>query len=376
LYENIGIPSEYIAYEDENDDNVKETENSMKWIKLTLETTTEAMDLVSDMLSELGIEGIEIIDNIQITEQEQKQLFIDFLPELEQDDGSAKVSFYVDADEDSEAIIGNVKSGLKELSNFVNIGSGEIVVSETEDKDWINNWKQFFKPFRIDETIVIKPTWEELTDVRESDMVIEIDPGTSFGTGAHETTKLCIVNLKKYLKPNSVILDAGSGSGILSIIAKKLGAKEVLGIDIDSIATTAALENAKVNHLSAIEINAKELIHNSVISKSIHHDFGEVFGVHDLYFMTGNIIEDEDIKGNIGNERYDIIVANILADVIIPLSDAIGQTLKPDGIFISSGIINTKEDAVREALLRNHFTILEVSRMGDWVSFVAKAQHE
>ncbi len=318
----------------------------MKWIKFTLETTTEAVDLVSDMLNDLGIEGIEVTDNLGISEEDKQKMFIDILPELEEDDGSATVSFYIDTDQDVEQVLHQVKEELLGLSSYVNIGKGEITVSETEDKDWINNWKEFFKPFRVDDTIVIKPTWEELTDVKEDDLIIEIDPGTSFGTGAHETTKLCIIGIKKHIQPASIILDAGSGSGILSIIAKKLGAKEVLGIDIDQNATNAAIENAEVNKLMIKE--------------------------GDLTFVTGNMIEDDGIRRELGKEKYDMVVANILADVIIPLSDVIGENLKPGGIFISSGIINMKEDAVREAILKNKFEILEVNRMGDWVSFVAK----
>lgn len=318
----------------------------MKWTKFTLETTTEAVDLVSDMLNDLGIEGIEVSDNIPITEEERKKLFIDILPELAEDDGTALVSFYVDSDDNADALIAKVKEGLNELSEYVTVGNGNITVTETEDKDWINNWKEFFKPFRVDDTIVIKPTWEELTDPKEGDLIIEIDPGTSFGTGAHETTKLCITGIKQHMKPNAIVLDAGSGSGILSIIAKKLGAKEVLGIDIDENATNSAMENAAVNEL--------------------------IMEAGSLGFMTGNIIEDDGVRTQIGKEKYDMVVANILADVIIPLSDVIGENLKPGGIFISSGIINMKEDAVRAAIERNNFTILEVNRMGDWVSFVAK----
>lgn len=318
----------------------------MKWTKFTLETTTEAVDLVSDMLNDLGITGIEINDNVPITEEEKKQMFIDILPELPEDDGSSLVSFYLDTDEDADALLAGVKEGLIELSSYVNVGKGTITVTETEDKDWINNWKEFFKPFRVDDTIVIKPTWEKLDDVNENDLVIEIDPGTSFGTGSHETTKLCIVGLKQHMKPNSILLDAGSGSGILSIIAKKLGAKEVLGIDIDPNATNSAMENANVNQL---QIEAGK-----------------------LNFVTGNIIEDDGIRSQIGKEKYDLVVANILADVIIPLSDVIGENLKAGGIFISSGIIYMKEEAVREALVKNQFKILEVNKMGDWVSFVAQ----
>ena len=321
-------------------------EVNMKWTKITLETTTEAEDLVSDMLSELGVEGVEISDKKPISEEDRKRFFIDMLPDLGEDDGKAYISCYLDEGVDTKDLSDQIKGGLQELSAYVNVGSGQIIVSETEDKDWINNWKQFFKPFRVDDTIVIKPTWEELTDRKENDLVIEIDPGISFGTGSHETTKLCITGIKHYLKPDTVVLDAGSGSGILSIIAKKLGAKEVLGIDIDENATKSAIENAEVNKLEIKEGS--------------------------LGFMTGNIIEDHGIRTQIGMEKYDLVVANILADVIVPLTDVIGENLKADGIFICSGIINTKEEEVKAALEKNHYTILEVNRMNDWVSFVAK----
>jgi ribosomal protein L11 methyltransferase len=321
--------------------------NSMKWTKFSLETTTEAVDLVSDLLNDLGIVGIEVSDNIPLSEDDRKKLFIDILPELEEDDGTASISFYTDAEVNADELLSNVKEGLKDISSFVDVGSGKIIITETEDKDWINNWKEFFKPFRLDDNIVIKPTWEKLTDYQENDLVIEIDPGTSFGTGAHETTKLCITGIKNYMKPEAVVMDAGSGSGILSILAKKLGAKEVIGIDIDVIATASAIENAEVNQLPIAEGSLK--------------------------FVTGNIIEDDGIRRQLGRNKYDMVVANILADVIIPLSEVIGENLKPGGIFISSGIINTKENAVREALEKNRFKVLSVNKMGDWVSFIAGA---
>ena len=318
----------------------------MKWTKFNLETTTDAVDLISSMLHDIGIEGIEIEDKVPLSEEDKKKMFVDILQIMEEDDGIANVNFYLEPEDYSDEIINKVREGLEDISQFVDIGSARITVSETKDIDWVNNWKQFFKPFRIDETIVIKPTWETLEDANENDLVIEIDPGTAFGTGSHETTKLCILALKKYTKPNSVVLDAGSGSGILSIIAKKLGAKELLGIDIDEHATDYAIENAGVNN-----IDIKEGQFN---------------------FVTGNIIEDGGIRAKIGLEKYDIVVANILADVIIPLADIISENLKHGGIFITSGIINTKEDAVRTALLNNSFKIEEVNHMGDWVSFVAK----
>ncbi|NLC18431.1 MAG: 50S ribosomal protein L11 methyltransferase [Clostridiales bacterium] len=318
----------------------------MKWTKITLETTTEAEDLVGMMLTELGIEGYEISDRQPLSEEDIKQMFVDLPPEQGEDDGIAHISFYVDSSEDTDTIIDKVKKGFEELSRYVSVGSGKISISETEDKDWINNWKEFFKPFRVDDNIIIKPSWESLEDVTEKDLVIELDPGTAFGTGSHETTKLCIIAIKKYINQDTVMLDAGSGSGILSIIARKLGAKEVLGIDIDPVATATAIENAMANGLDLNDVS--------------------------LSFMTGNIIEDSGIRSQIGKEKYDVVVANILADVIIPLSAVIGENLKKGGIFISSGIIDSKEEAVKNALITNGFNILETNRMGEWLCFIAR----
>jgi len=323
----------------------------MKWTKITLETTSEAVDFISGMLYDLGNEGIEIEDNVPLTEEEKKQMFVDILPIVNEGDNTAKVSFYVDPADDLASLLMRVKEGLKEISEFVSVGSGNISISDTEDKDWINNWKEFFKPFRIDDSIVIKPTWETLTEKKPDDLVIEIDPGISFGTGSHETTKLCILALKKYLKQNDTVLDAGSGSGILSIIASKLGAGYVLGVDIDPIATKSALENAQVNNINASEWNVHE---NDMPNTPVA-------------FATANLIEDQEIRTRIGKDKFDLVVANILADVIIPLSGIIKDNIKDGGLFICSGIINTKEDEVKAALEKNNYKIIEVNRMGDWV---------
>ena len=316
----------------------------MKWTKFSLQTTTQAVDLVSNMLDELGIEGIEIEDKVPITEEEKKEMFIDILPDLGEDDGKATVSFYISDDEDKDSILSSVKEGLVELADFVEVGDMEITVSETEDKDWINNWKQYWKPFRVADDIIIKPTWETLEEKNENDLVIEIDPGTAFGTGSHETTRLCIQGLRKYITDETVLLDVGSGSGILSIIGLKLGAKAALGTDIDPNAIHAMYDNAKVNGITEEEFTVK----------------------------IGNIIDDKTLQEEVGMEKYDIVVANILADVIIPLTPEIRQHLKKDGLYITSGIINMKRDEVKEAIEKNGFTIIEENVMGEWVSFVAK----
>lgn len=327
----------------------------MKWTKMALTTTAEAEDLVINLLSELGIDGVEISDNIPITEEEKKKMFIDILPELDESDRTAVISFYLEENENKEELIRSIEAGLDDLRDFVEVGSGTIEVSETEDKDWINNWKEFFKPFRVDDTIVIKPTWETLEEQNEGDIVIDIDPGVAFGTGSHETTKLCILNIKKYLSQGDKVLDVGCGSGILSIISLKLGANQVAATDIDPNAVTAAHENAEVNHIKACD-SLDELDVNG----------------NQMAIFAGDIISDTDFRVSLGVESYDLVVANILADVIIPLSCVIAQNMKPGAYFISSGIIDMKKEEVRKALLANSFEIVEETKMNDWNSFVCR----
>ena len=317
----------------------------MRWNKYTLTTTTEAVDLISYTLDELGIEGIEIEDKIPLTEEEKKQMFIDILPELGPDDGVAYVSFYIEPENDSDDTIRKVLDAVHELKDFVDIGEGTIVKTQTADEDWMNNWKKYWKPFQVDDKIWIKPTWETLNDVADDTLVVELDPGTSFGTGMHHTTRLCITQLKKYLKPEHELFDVGCGSGILSIIGLMLGIKSASATDVDVHAVEAAIENAKVNHIDMSKYTVK----------------------------IGDIITDAAFRQEMGMNQYDIVVANILADIIIPLSGVIKDNMKPGALFISSGIIDTKEEAVEEALLANGFEIVEVTHSGDWVSFTARA---
>lgn len=316
----------------------------MKWIKLSVDTTTQAVDFISSLFDELGLEGIEIEDKIPLSEEEKKQMFIDILPELGPDDGCATVSSYVKEEDYENSLKEEIEKGLEELRTFVDVGSGEVTVSVKDDQDWVNNWKKYFKPFRVAEDIVIKPTWETLKEVASDDLVIEIDPGTAFGTGSHETTRLCIESIRKYITKETDLLDVGCGSGILSIIAMKLGAKRVVATDIDSEAIRATKENMEVNHIPE----------------------------EGIITYTGNIIDEEALQEKVGFGCYDLVVANILADIIIPLSGEIGKHMKKDGLFISSGIINMKRDEVRDALLSNGFEIVEENTMKDWVSFVGK----
>ncbi len=317
----------------------------MKWNKFTIKTTTQATDLISGVLVENGIDGVEIKDNIPLSEEDKRKMFIDFLPELPEDEGIAYLSFYMEelSEEEEQEKMSAILQGIEELKDFVEVGECSIVKGETQDTDWMNNWKQYFKSFEVD-NIIIKPTWEEMKPEYNGKMVIQIDPGIAFGTGLHETTQLCIRQLQKHIKPHAKILDVGCGSGILSVIALKLGAGQAIGLDVDEKAITAAYENLKVNHIPQ-----------------------EKFRV-----LTGNILEDISISEEIGYECYDIIVANILADVLKPLTSIIPDHLKKGGIYITSGIIDSKEQEMVEAIsARPELEIIEITRKNDWVSITA-----
>ncbi|MBE5887848.1 MAG: 50S ribosomal protein L11 methyltransferase [Lachnospiraceae bacterium] len=317
----------------------------MKWKKYTIETTTAAEDYMAQCLMEIGIEGIEIEDNIPLTKADQADMFIDFLPELPPDEGKSNISFYIEDDgSDQTEILKQVKITLEEMRQFVDIGSGIITSSETEDLDWINNWKKYFSSFTIG-NILIKPTWEELKEEDKDKFMIEIDPGISFGTGKHETTQLCIKELVKYIgEDHPKVLDVGCGSGILSIVALKLGAREVVGTDIDADCMTSTRENMEVNHLD------------------------ESLGT----FYVGNLIDDVELQEKVGTEEYEIVVANILADVIIPMAPVIPARLKKGGYFITSGIIDFKENEVKEAIEAAGMEIVQINHQGEWVNITAR----
>ncbi len=316
----------------------------MKWIRFTLDTHTDAVDLLSYKLNEIGVEGIEIEDKLPLSEEDKEKMFVDILPDPVDNDGTAKVHFYMEPERcEPEKIMMQVQSIFEEIRDFCEVGKGTISLSETEDKDWINNWKTFFKPFRVTDDIVIKPTWESYEKEKDSDILIEIDPGIAFGTGSHETTKLCIQALDRYVKEGDSILDVGCGSGILSIAALKLGASHATAIDIDETAVRVASENMEVNRISSSQCT--------------------------LY--DGDIIYNDFLKVKAGT-GHDIVVANILADVIIPLTGVIRPHLKDGGLYITSGIIDSKEEDVRCALEENGFEILAVEHLKEWCCFVAR----
>ena len=315
----------------------------MKWNKFRLKTTTESEDIVSSMLMDLGIQGIEIEDKIPLTQSDKEQMFVDILPEIEADDGVAYISFYLEEDEDKEEVLANVKKELEEMRAYTNVGECTIEESQTEDVDWVNNWKQYFHQFYVDDVLII-PSWEEVKLEDEEKMIIHIDPGTAFGTGMHETTQLCIRQIRKYVTPDTTILDVGCGSGILGMLALKFGAKYSVGTDLDPCAIDATYENMEVN--------------------GITKDQYEV--------MIGNIIDDKEVQDKVGYEKYDIVVANILADVLVPLTPVILHQLKTGGIYITSGIIDAKEETVVEAVKAAGLEVLEVTYQGEWVSVTAR----
>ena len=317
----------------------------MKWNKYTLKTRSEVEDIVISTLADAGVEGVEIEDKVPLTESDKKQMFVDILPDGPADDGIAYLSFYLeeDADKDPQPLLDRVKEALEELRMFMDIGEGTITESQTEDKDWINNWKQYFHQFYVDDILII-PSWEEVKPEDQDKMIIHIDPGTAFGTGMHETTQLCMRQLKKYVNKDTQILDVGTGSGILSIAALKLGAAHAVGTDLDPCAISAVKENLEANEVP----------------------------VTDMDMILGNIIDDKKIQDEVGYEKYDIVVANILADVLIPLTPVILHQMKKGGLYITSGIIDDKEESVVAAVKAAGLEVVEVTHQGEWVSVTAR----
>ena len=315
----------------------------MKWNRFTVKTKTEAEDIVISTLAEVGIEGVEIQDKQPLTEEDKAQMFVDIMPEGPADDGIAYLNFYLEEDADKEAILKDVREALDDLKNFMDIGEATIEESQTEDKDWINNWKQYFHQFYVDDILIV-PSWEEVKAEDKDKMILHIDPGTAFGTDLDETTQLVIRQLKKYVTPDTEMLDVGTGSGILGIVALKLGAKHVLGTDLDPCAVPAVAENKEANQI-----------------------VDETFDM-----VIGNIIDDKAIQDQAGYEKYDIVTANILADVLIPLTPVIVNQMKKGAYYITSGILDVKEEVVVEAVKAAGLTVVEVTHQGEWVSVTAR----
>lgn len=326
----------------------------MKWMKFRIKTITDAEDVIISTLYDIGLEGVQIEDKIPLTAAEKEQMFVDILPDGPEDDGVAYLSFFVEEDENGslfvngaastrEEILAMVKEELEGLKSFMEIGEGSIEVAETEDIDWINNWKQYFHQFCIDDLLVI-PSWEEVREEDRGKKILHIDPGTAFGTGMHETTQLCIRQLKKHITSETELLDVGTGSGILAIIALMYGIRHAVGTDLDPCALEAVRENREANGIAS----------------------------KDFDMMIGNLITEQEVRDRVGYNRYDIVVANILADVLVPLTPIVREHLKEGGIYITSGIIDDKEQTVAEAVKAAGMEILEITHQGEWVSVTAR----
>lgn len=315
----------------------------MKWNRFTIKTKTEAEDMIICTLAEIGVEGVEIQDHQPLTEDDKAQMFVDIMPEGPADDGIAYLNFYLEEDADKETILRDVRNALEELRTFMDIGEGSIEESWTEDKDWINNWKEFFHQFYVDDILIV-PSWEEIKAEDKDKMILHIDPGTAFGTGMHETTQLVIRQLKKYVKEGMELLDVGTGSGILGITALKLGAGHVVGTDLDPCAVSAVQDNKEANQIPDADFD----------------------------MMIGNIIDDKEVQDQVGYEKYDIVAANILADVLVPLTPVIVHQMKKGAHYITSGILDVKEEVVKEAVQKAGLTLVEVTKQGEWVCVTAR----
>ena len=343
----------------------------MKWMRFRVRTNEESEDIIVSCLEDIGLEGAQIEDNAPLSAADKEQMFID-APELEPDEkentiesGTAFLSFFVEIDDDNlltvqipddecgyetvrmtpEEMKEAISGKLSELKQFSDIGDCSISVDVTEDIDWINNWKQYFHKFYIDDILVI-PTWEskESEDEDKASMVLHIDPGTAFGTGMHETTQLCIRMLRKYITPGAQILDVGTGSGVLSILSLMFGAGHCVGTDLDKCAVPAVAENMEKNGITADRFD----------------------------MMIGNIIDDKEVQEKVGYDKYDIVVANILAGVLVPLTPVVVDHLKSGGVYITSGIIDSKEDEVKKAHTDAGLEVLEIHHQGDWVSITSR----
>lgn len=375
----------------------------MKWKKLTIKTITSAEDIIISTLYDIGLEGAQIEDNVPLTAWEKEQMFVDISPMEKEDDGIAYLNFFVEVPDkqktirekeqaesikteksemkenggrksseieiepikaglseavdnsytpvssgkpvDMEQLLKQVEEELNDLRSFMDIGEGAITVSETEDKDWINNWKEYFHQFAIDDLLVI-PSWEEVGKEHKGKRLLHIDPGTAFGTGMHETTQLCIRQIKKFVTEDTRLLDVGTGSGILGIVSLLYGGKSVVGTDLDPCAVEAVAENLEANRISK-----------------------EAFTM-----LIGNIITEKEVQDQVGYGGYEIVVANILAEVLVPLTPVVVKHLKQGGIYITSGIIAEKEQLVVETVKQAGLTLMEVTRQGEWVSVTARKE--
>ncbi len=307
------------------------------WIEVRVITKSEALEPISGIFYSLDCKGVAIEDPEDILGREQGPLTWDFadINVLEHKGKFAVVKAYFAEEDNIEEILGYVNEKLVELKEMgIDLGEAKVEHEKMYEEDWANTWKQYYKPSKVGEKIVVKPIWEEYEE-KEGELVVNLDPGMAFGTGTHETTRMCIQALEKYVKEESTVFDVGCGSGILAIAAAKLGAKLAVGVDLDPVAVESSIENVGYNNLNNIEI------------------------------LHGNLVEVIDGKA-------DIVVANILAEIICILTDDVKRVMKDGGVFITSGIIHDRVDMVCEKLEATGFEVIEKNRDGEWNCIVAK----
>ncbi|MEW8956091.1 50S ribosomal protein L11 methyltransferase [Clostridium sp.] len=307
------------------------------WIEVKVITKSEALEIIQGIFYGLDVKGVAIEDPNDMLEREEGPLTWDFadINILEHKGKAAMVKAYFSLEDNIEEIIDYIKEKLEEIKSMgVDIGEGTLEYQKVNEEDWANNWKKYYKPTKVGENIVIKPIWEEY-EGKQDEMVIELDPGMAFGTGTHETTRMCIEALEKYTKEDTVVFDIGTGSGILAIAAAKLGAKNALGVDLDPVAVESAKENVEFNNLNNIEI------------------------------LEGNLLDV--VEG-----KADLVVANIIAEVICILVDDVKKVLNKEGLFITSGIIHERCDMVINKLEESGFQVVEVNKDGEWNCIIGK----
>ncbi|MEF9953197.1 MAG: 50S ribosomal protein L11 methyltransferase [Clostridium sp.] len=308
-----------------------------KWFEVKVITKSEAVEIVSGIFYGLDVKGVAIEDPEDINIKQKDKLSWDFADVniFEFGADAAVVKGYFNEDENIEDIVSYIEGKIEELRDLdIDLGRGHVTTSNVFEEDWATSWKKYYKPLRIGSKIVIKPIWEDI-EVASDDIVVELDPGMAFGTGTHETTSMCVELLEKYLTKEDTVFDIGTGSGILSIVASKLGAKEAVGVDLDKVAVAAAKENVAYNKVNNVEI---------------------------LYGDLVNVIEG---TGN-------IVVANIIAEVVVYLTSIIKPFIKKDGHFITSGIIKDRKQDVLDALEKEGFEVVEIMEKGEWVAISSK----
>lgn len=310
----------------------------MKWSEVCIHTTQEAVEPVSNILHESGASGVVIEDPADLNRDwETKYGEIYELSADDYPDEGVLLKAYFPVNSFLGEAIDEIKEAINQLLLYnIDIGRNDVSVSEVNEEDWATAWKKYYKPVKISSHITITPTWEEYKKVHDNELVIELDPGMAFGTGTHPTTVLCVQSLERHLKKGQTVIDVGTGSGVLSIAAAKLGAARVDALDLDEVAVESAKMNVQLNHVEDV-----------------------------VTVRQNNLLEKM-------NQSPDLIVANILAEVIVKMSDDAFNLLKPGGKIITSGIIQTKRELVKESLQTSGFVIDEVIEMEDWLAIVAK----